>query len=905
MKALLRVLLVVTALVLGISAGFPGISRGMSGDVNNDKTVNVFDALLVLQNAVGLYVPPDTALFRSAADVAPLDVYGRPKGDTAINVFDALAILRHAVSLDPWDGSAATGETYGIGNFSVTVAGSAIPTGATPVPVATADSAIPPAMAVQSYEKNVTSGAQAYTLKIGAGFHTSTVGTVRLEVPFDRAAVPDQTRVDSLHLLIRIYNADDTSVVDLTGQIVADRIVADLSGFPSAATVTVLYNPHMAVVTSDQPAAKSAAKSVALTSETWATRNWAVVYDAVAVAAEVQKFLGLSAPPTADQLARAVKQQVADHAADAAASYDADGFRSPTLYVARNASEPGGAAFGANPRYLLHFQVNKSNSFYPDDPQELLTPEGNHYGRIYIKDATINRTLAATGGTIFMAIAHELFHAVQAGYDLLKPSIPLSLTTFAPSNLTGVVEGTATAYGVLLGLRHDGASASIPQVRQWRNDPAMIRAETFKLENYLLTANGTDAYANQDFFVYLARVAGDNTYAFLATVFEQLRLTIEDLAATQPTPAARATYLSYPPLDAVYKGLDMYFSGVYGATLTDVYEDFATQRAVEHDLATQFGRPGETTDGLAPELFTTYPNHPGMKDLQIDAGSAGVTTVSDLAPLNRLSARALRLRPRAGSAKGDITITVTPNKGAFDSTVSGWLYRTQSATSARTVTPLQATNTVTAFGADSGDEVIIILFNPTYDVDGVGVTCEIERVHSQEQRAGTFARSIPVATLHDTTELSLVTSGNWTVNGKALQQDNVSDVGADFTAAHGTSGQVNIKASASLSRKTEEFWVGGERYVYTWHEPEFPNCVVTSVNGSATGTCSGTSDIQAVYSFADSYDAGRFEVGVGVTIRYDLDKYDKNGKLISSEKNLYWIDKWPFSITIHVHQGIQ
>ena len=78
------------------------IYDGMSGDVNGDKTVNVFDALLVLQYAVGLNHPPDEIAFKAIADVAPLDSNGKPQGDGQVNVFDALAILRHAVGLDQW-----------------------------------------------------------------------------------------------------------------------------------------------------------------------------------------------------------------------------------------------------------------------------------------------------------------------------------------------------------------------------------------------------------------------------------------------------------------------------------------------------------------------------------------------------------------------------------------------------------------------------------------------------------------------------------------------------------------------------------------------------------------------------------------------------------------------------------
>ena len=81
----------------------PGFAA-LRGDVNDDKTVNVFDALLTLQYAVGLieHTAENNTKYLATADVAPLDPATQmPKGDAAINVFDALAILRHAVNLDP------------------------------------------------------------------------------------------------------------------------------------------------------------------------------------------------------------------------------------------------------------------------------------------------------------------------------------------------------------------------------------------------------------------------------------------------------------------------------------------------------------------------------------------------------------------------------------------------------------------------------------------------------------------------------------------------------------------------------------------------------------------------------------------------------------------------------------
>lgn len=605
--------------------------------------------------------------------------------------------------------STITGGTFGTGNFVVTIADNSIPPNANAAPVATAISAVPADITVNSYETNVTSGAKAYTLKIGGtGFSTSTVGNVRLEVPFDRNLVPDKAMIDSLHMLLRILNADDNSVVTLTGQIVGDKVVADLTGFPSSATVTVLFNPNMDVATSDYPVAKS----VPLTSETWSTRKWAVIYDAVEVAAEVQKFLEMGSLPTPPQIRSALKQQIADHAADAAATYQGEGFRSPALYVAKTAAEPGGIIFGTTPRYLLHFQAQEAANFTPKDPHELVGPDGNHYGRIYIQNTDLNEDYAIVGASVFGTVAHELFHAVQSGYDLS-----------GKITLKGVREGTATAYGDLLDRRHNGEPAATPQVRYYSSYPTQIKDETFKLENYLLVT-GDDAYSNQDFFVYLARTIGNNNYKYLATLFEQLRLTIEDEGNKEPNPAAITNFHSNPSLEAVYKGFDLFLSGIYGSNLLEVYQDFVQQRAIEHNTASLFDRPSETYSGLAADLFNNYAS-PSLKDVQIDPTSTRATTVNDLNPLPRLSTRVTRITPTAGSTGGDITVSVAPTKGTFGTTLSGWIYRQESIISARISSQLLASNSVTEFGADSSDEVIIILINPSYVTDGVGATIEI------------------------------------------------------------------------------------------------------------------------------------------------------------------------------------
>lgn len=650
-----------------------------------------------------------------------------------------------------------TGGTFGTGNFVVTVANNSIPPSANAAPVATALSAIPSEVKVSSYETNVTSGAKAYTLKTGStGFNTATVGNVRLEVPFDRNLVPDKTKLDSLHLLLRVFNTDDKSVVNLTGQLVGDRIVADLTGFPASATVTVLFNPNMDVVVNDasgQSGAQSDAKLAAVTSPSWTTRNWAVVYDAVEVAAEVKTFLGSSVAPSTEQIRLVVKQQIANHAADAAAIYQGEGFRAPSLYVAKTAAEAGGAGYGTNPRYLLHYQAVQSAKFSPEDPNEVIGPDANHYGRVYIQTSNLNDKYASIGMSIYGTIAHELFHAVQAGYGLAGKAA-----------LKGVREGSATAYGDLLDRRHNGTPSAIPQVRQGSHFPTQIKDETFKLDAYLLVEQtaGSLAYSNQDFFVYLARMIGNNNFKYLATMFEQLRLTLEDEANKQPTPAAIANALSTPLRASVLRGFDNFFSGNYGIGLVPAYENFVQQRAMEHNTASQFGRPGETTSGLAVNLLNNFPPAVTLKEVLVDPSSGSATVVNDLYPLATLSARVLRIRPAVGKSGGETTISVAPSKGAFGATASGWIYRKPSAEAARTSTPLQALNTITGFGNDGSDEVTIVLINPSFDVSSVGVTFEIKGTAPDINISPTVATVSPGATRLFTTNAA-ATAVSWSV----------------------------------------------------------------------------------------------------------------------------------------------
>ncbi|ABQ24975.1 MBG domain-containing protein [Geotalea uraniireducens] len=70
-----------------------------SGDINGDGKVDISDALLALQMAVGLATPSPAQL--AAGDVAPL-VNDKPSSDGVIDIADAMLILEKAVGMLTW-----------------------------------------------------------------------------------------------------------------------------------------------------------------------------------------------------------------------------------------------------------------------------------------------------------------------------------------------------------------------------------------------------------------------------------------------------------------------------------------------------------------------------------------------------------------------------------------------------------------------------------------------------------------------------------------------------------------------------------------------------------------------------------------------------------------------------------
>ncbi|MBL9111629.1 MAG: hypothetical protein JNM74_20265 [Myxococcales bacterium] len=565
--------------------------------------------------------------------VTSLTALGACSSDDGTTTPPAPAGFGGAVN-DDWDltpprcTGAVTGGTFSSGAFSVTVGEGEISRCVNASAPSARGASKPAELPIGAGETIVTGGAEAYRLDLGErGFHTAKPGAVVVKVPFDAAKVPAASR-SPRSVFLRLHDPKDHAVVDVTGRLEGDAVVAELRGLPASMDVVVVLNPAMRAVAI--PAPKRAKAAVGhVTPETWGAHTFCVVYDPTepSVVEATSQALRLNGPPSLTDIENVAKTKIGAPAAKAAQEYEATGFRQPDLAIGATEAEPCG---GTDPRFFVHW-LKEGNFFRSLDPAEVVAPDGNHYGRIYIATKSTTWTLAANRATVDEVIAHELFHAVQAGYALMA------------GPLGGYKEGTATTYGRSLAL-----GAREAQVR------SLSPAETFMLSQYLMISVQGSAlpYSNQDFFAYVARAKNGGNLGYLTGTFNALHDAIERAAAALPTEEAKDALRWSPPRTTLLDAMDEAFRKNLGTDLRSEYVEFLRERAADHGPNGFFGREGEPQQGFARDLFVTDadPAKSARFETTIDPRTCTVTTpVFGLAQVAPLAARTVRLTPTATS----------------------------------------------------------------------------------------------------------------------------------------------------------------------------------------------------------------------------------------------------------------
>lgn len=546
---------------------------------------------------------------------------------------------------------------------------------------------------------NVTTGGNGYAFSINgdSGFTTTTNSAVTITLPFDTTNIPSADRTNATMIFVRIYTNDDSSLVDINGTISGNTITVETQGLPEGFTAAVIYNPNMRVAVSAPIALPSISSKTFKTMTNlppWPGRTWCAYYNvsSTVLISAVKTKLGISTTPTPTQILNAITTYVVTAATEAQTIYETAGFRAPNLFVSTSASDPCGTN-----AYAMHV-IEEGSNFQPNDPVEVITPEGNHYGRIYINAEDIKDPVAKgpgdTGSVKGGSVAHEMLHAIQNGYELLGIT------------LKGYREGTATTYGMTI---DQGGAIT---VRSYATNETELMTD-------FLTANrrGTDqylAYANQDFFAYVAKEYASDSLGYLADLFEDLSDAIDTYSAAQTTTNKRAAYKKQPPRNILFEAMDENFGLTFGLTLNNIYLDFLKQRAFVHNASSQFGRNNETTSGFASELFqsSTTKTENGLVTVTVNADTCNVIDGSGtFANVSPYAARALEIITSTASTTGKkLTITLTPATGAVGSTWGGSYYHNGATTA------LSGNETViNTFGTTEDDEVDIAFANITTD----------------------------------------------------------------------------------------------------------------------------------------------------------------------------------------------
>lgn len=195
-----------------------------------------------------------------------------------------------------------------------------------------------------------------------------------LSLPFNAAAIPPADQGDPVKTFTRIFNPQDNSQADLTGDIAINGangiLTVETRGLPMQFTTAVIYNPNMDSVTSEEATLTSVPDQAKLADTTWPAQAWCVIYNRANpnLIAAVRNLYGLPGNPSAAQIRATVVGKVAGGARTSQAIYQTDALIGPNLYIGRTACHDNTA------RYNLHM-VDGGSFFRSNDPNEVVAPD--------------------------------------------------------------------------------------------------------------------------------------------------------------------------------------------------------------------------------------------------------------------------------------------------------------------------------------------------------------------------------------------------------------------------------------------------------------------------------------------------------------------------------------------------
>ena len=239
----------------------------------------------------------------------------------------------------------------------------------------------------------------------------------------------------------------------------------DLPGAPPKLTFAVTFTPTVTRMTSDT-VSETAPSPPAPPPSGWSTVSWTLSYDAQVISA-----------------LQATK--VLFYARRAAREYSNAGLREPSLVQ---------EADGATKRWVVH--LTAGGSYFQGGNWDAVGEDA--LGRLYVDTGRIDDDKTRNLGSVYASVAHEMYHAIFDAYR-----IPSSCFNYEKDGVqycypsaTGFNEGMATAVGYFL---DQGVAKPRP------SEPFEPVSWPF---GHFSSVSRSDAYRNQDFFVYQLRVLG-------------------------------------------------------------------------------------------------------------------------------------------------------------------------------------------------------------------------------------------------------------------------------------------------------------------------------------------------------------------------------------------------------------
>lgn len=610
-----------------------------------------------------------------------------------------------------------TGGTYSSsdGNLSVNIPSGSIYEGLSANPTVTKVSI--DSSNILAEGESLVSNAYELNLQSIGGFVTT--NTVEVTMAFDSSTIP-AANLTSQYVLVKVYDAETGAALPISGSISGSNITAKLKGLPKNAVFSVVYNPNLRSVISS--ASSGSSIDIAATQNApWRTNRWLAVYSTVeaTLRSVIAGILGTAeASLTSAQMDAVIKQRIADNAAASGAIYQTAGFRQPNLEPIVNAARTG----TTEPAFIIHVSNARSSSAPQGSTSEAIPLLGLGYGSIYIESNDVNDTPDLPLGSILDAIAHEMFHAIQFGYDVGYHDTS-----------KGYAESTAATYGSTI----DRPTTGKPQVR--------LAESAHKLSSFL--GNEEKAYENQDFFAYVGRAYNSNSLSYLADMYEQIRKDIDVLVAAGSKEARVA-----PPRNTIRQAINTAFTAKFSQGLPAVYLDFLRQRAMDHSNNSQL-RIGEIT--TAKTLFADLFAPDAIKRKTVDPQDILVNPVEEtfinVAPF---SSRVIVITP--GKAVENITagLTITSTTAALGSTLRTVLYRKDQAGE-----ELTGVKNLTDYAKTTTDILTILVANTGY-TDNIAIKYKIG-----PPAVNTLEASVSINSTNYTFSPKLIVSGYGTFSG--------------------------------------------------------------------------------------------------------------------------------------------